>query len=71
MTRIYLIRDQYDNEVPTYKKTWCYKTLGAAKGAAKNIINNKNKTRDRNNKLHFEHLKVIECEMVQKETHPI
>lgn len=71
MTRIYLIRDRFNNEVLTYKKTWCYKTLGVAKAAAKNIINFKNKTRDKDDKLHFDHLKVLECEIVLKETHPI
>jgi hypothetical protein len=35
MNKIFLIRDLQDNPISTYKKTWCYKTLGIAKAAAK------------------------------------
>jgi len=69
--KIYMIRDQDDNPVETYKKTWCYKKLGVAKSAAKNIIRHKNKNLDKSQKMSFEDLKVIECELVEKDTHPL
>jgi hypothetical protein len=69
--KIFMIRDQDNNPVETYKKTWCYKTLGVAKTAAKSIIRHKNKSLDKASKLNFEYLKVIECEVVIKDTHPI
>lgn len=69
--KIFMIRDQDDNPVKTYKGTWCYRTLGIAKTAAKSIIRHQNKSLDRPSKIGFDYLKVIECEVVIKETHPI
>jgi hypothetical protein len=69
--KIYMIRDQDDNPVETYKKTWCYKTLGIAKTSAKNIIRHKNKKLDKNSRIDFEHFKIIEYEIIVKDTHPI
>tara|TARA_R110000824_G_scaffold103417_2_gene245666 strand:- start:13175 stop:13387 length:213 start_codon:yes stop_codon:yes gene_type:complete len=69
--KIYMIRDLAGQPLMTYKKTWCYKTLGAAKTAAKNAISSKNKKLDKSQKIRFEDLKVIECELVEKDTHPL
>lgn len=69
--KIYMIRDQDDNPVDTYKKTWYYKKLGVAKTAAKAIIRHRNKKLDRPSKLSFDYLKVVECEVVIKDIHPI
>lgn len=69
--KIFMIRDQDNNPIKTYKNTWCYKTLGTAKSAAKSIIKHKNKKLDKNSKLSFQYLKIIECELVIKETHPL
>ena len=69
--KIFMIRDQDGNSVKTYKKTWYYKTLGAAKTAAKCILRHKNKQLDRASRVGFDYLKVIECEVVIKDIHPI
>jgi hypothetical protein len=71
MNKIFLIRDLQDNPISTYKKTWCYKTLGIAKAAAKNYIKNKNKHLPKAKKLSYDSIKVIECDLVRMEEHPI
>jgi hypothetical protein len=71
MNKIYFVRDKDGNEIPTYNKTWCYKTLGTAKTAAKNIVRQRNKHKSRGEKLKFADVKVIECEITKREEHPI
>ena len=71
MNKIYLIRDDQDNPIRTYRGTWCYKTLGTAKTAAKNYIKNKNKKLPKNKRLSFDSVRGVECELVKKEEHPI
>mgnify|MGYP003146824219 FL=1 len=71
MNKIYFVRDKDGNEIPTYNKTWCYKTLGTAKTAAKNIVRQRNKCKSRGEKLKFADIKVIECEITKIEEHPI
>ena len=71
MNKIFLIRDDQDNPIRTYRGTWCYKTLGTAKTAAKNYIKNKNKKLPKNKRLSFDSVRVVECELVKKEEHPI
>lgn len=71
MNRIYLIRDKNNRPIKTYRKTWAYKTLGTAKMAAKNYIRNKNKSLSKNKRISFNDIKVIECDVIEKDTHPI
>jgi len=71
MNKIYLIRDKNNKPIKTYNKTWCYKSLGTAKTAAKNYIRNKNKSLVKDKRLSFNDIKVIECDVVKKEVHPI
>ena len=71
MNKIYFVRDKDGNEIPTYNKTWCYKTLGTAKTAAKNIVRQRNKHKSRGEKLKFADVKVVECEITKREEHPI
>lgn len=71
MNKIYFVRDKDGNEIVTYNKTWCYKTLGTAKTAAKNIVKHRNKRKPRGEKLKFADIKVIECEITTTEEHPL
>ena len=53
MNKIYLIRDREGNEVAANSKTWCYKTLGEAKAAAKNMVRIRNKRRTKGEKTRY------------------
>ena len=71
MNKIYLVRDNEGNEIAAHSKTWCYKTLGDAKAAAKNMIRARNKKRIKGEKLKFAEIKVVECEITKMQEHPI
>ena len=71
MNKIYLIRDREGNEVAANSKTWCYKTLGEAKAAAKNMVRIRNKRRTKGEKLKFAEIKVVECDIIKMQEHPI
>ena len=71
MNKIYFIRDSQDNPIKTYRGTWCYKTLNTAKTAAKNYIKNKNKKLPKNKRLSYDSIRVVECETLERDVHPL
>jgi len=71
MNRIFFVEDAEGVPLETRKKTWCYKTLKGAKSAAKQSINRKNRRLDKSDRVTFSELKVVECELVEKDIHPL
>ena len=74
MNKIYLIRDLNGNPIKSlgnYNKTWCYKTLGNAKTAARRYVKNKNRFLQKDERISFEELKVVECNIIKEQDHPI
>jgi len=69
--RIFFVEDSEGVPLETQKKTWYYKTLKGAKSAARQSISRKNRRLDKLNKIPFSHLKVVECELVEKDIHPL
>jgi hypothetical protein len=67
-----MIHDHNDEIVVTRRNTsWTYKTLGAAKTAAKLYIKHKNRRLNREHALRFEDFEVVEYELLEKERHPL
>ena len=73
MNKIYFVRTKDGDDVKSSRnnKTWCYKTLGAAKVAAKNIVSYRNKRRQKPDRIKYEDLVVVEFDLTQSDTHPI
>lgn len=72
MTRVYVIFDENDNILVTNKNSsWTYKTLGAAKTAAKLYIKYINSKLEKQFRIKFEEYKIIEYELVEKVIHPL
>ena len=72
MNKIYLIRTKEGDEVRSVRNNnWCYKTLGAAKVAAKNIISYRNKRRQKPDRIKYEDFVIVEFDLIESDTHPI
>lgn len=71
MNKIYFLRDVNNEPLKMYNNTWCYKTLGNAKSAAKFHIKSKNKRLPKDQKIKFEDIVIIECDIVEKIRHPV
>lgn len=72
MNRIFIILDKNGDIVVTRRNTsWTYKSLGAAKTAAKLFIKHKNRRLNREHALRFEDFNVVEYELNEKAWHPL